>query len=404
MDNIEKLVNFVENGGRLIKGEEPKYGQPFYGDYMKQYILAHYNLGDKVKVTTDRQDYEGMILNIGFRFSLLVSGRKVHKDKRNKKDIVYGDIQSIELIKEKDDSFDLAIVDPDEWKWKNKKADNRICSHEKTESRKHMRSKDCEEFHKVYPDVDFDRSHIIKVSDGCRLYWPFNHNGITAEVFMVRDKDKITPIPCKTGTPFPNKNSYHAYNCKLKDSYPELYLYLPDNGFCYEDVNIVCVWAINTPVGSENSVIKVVNIHHVGKIKPVKDEYNMIFIDMSVCPLLGYGDSLFSETRNADLLTRMMDRDLYIVFELKNDVGLVIKSPEDLEEDEMDKYFAMCTLAVGNYNLQEVVNRIICSQEECSPLVEVFCDIDSEPERYYSSSWRHCRKGFAFKMLSTNCN
>jgi len=400
-DMIDRLVNFVENGGRLHKGEEPKYGQPFYGDYMKQYISAHYNLGDRVKVTTDRQVYEGMILTIGFRFNLLMSGRKVHKDKRNKKEIRYEEIQTIELIKEKDNLFDLAVVDPDEWKWQNEKDDNLMFSHKKTEHSKNKRHRDCEEFHKVYPEVDFDKSHIIKINDGCRLYWPFNHNGITAEVFMVRDEDKITPVPCKTGTPFPNKNSYHAYNCKPKDSYPDLYMYLPDNGFCYEDVNIVCVWTINTTVAEKNSVIKVINIHHVGKIKPVKDERNMIFVDMSVLPLLGYGNSLFNETRSSSLLTSMMNRDLYIVFDLKNDAGLAVKSPEDLEEDEMDKYFLMSAMAISNFDLQEVVCRITRSQEECSPLVEVFCNIDHEPERYYSSAWRHCRKEYEFKMLSS---
>lgn len=403
---IEQLISFVENGGRIRENEEPKFGEPFYGEYMEQILPLHYKPGDRVKIVEKIHDnesktYEGMIIAFGYALKLLVSGRKVHKDKRNKKEIRYVNIQSVEMVKPDDGSFDLSAVDPDEWEWNKirKKEDDTDIWSKKTEQRRNQRLEDEKEFHQVYPGVDFDKSHVIKVSDGCSLYWPFNHKGITAEVFMVRDEDKITPIPCKTGTPFPNKNCYHAYNCKTEGRYPDLYLYLPDNGFRYEDVNIVCVWTINTTISGEDKVIKAVNIHHVGEIKPIKDEYNLIFVDMRVDPLLEYGDSLFTDSQIACLMTQMMNRDMYIVLDIKEDTASMVKVPEELTKEDLEKYLLTSSMAVSGFDLQEVIQRVTDVPEKLFPLVEVFCDIDKEPERYYSSSWRNCREGYQFKML-----
>ena len=39
-----------KNGGRFHKDKEPKYGEPFYGEYMSQYISKNYHPGDKVRI------------------------------------------------------------------------------------------------------------------------------------------------------------------------------------------------------------------------------------------------------------------------------------------------------------------------------------------------------------------
>ena len=402
---VEQLKLFVENGGRLRTNEEPKFGEPFYGEYMKQFLSVHYKPGDRVKLqekvyNNESKTYEGLIIEFGYSLSLLISGRKVHKNKQNKKDIRYDYIKSIEMIKSDDGTFDLSVVDPYQWEWNNNynKNDTDLW-HKKTENRKKQRDEDQKEFHQVYQNVDFEKAHVIKINDGCGLYWPFDYNSISAEVFMIRDNDKITYIPCKTGTPFPNKNSFHAYNCKKNNTYPDLYLYLPDNGFRYENVNIACVWTINTTISEKDTVIKVVNIHHVGEIKPIEDEYNMIFIDMSVCPLLGYGKSLFTNSRDTSLLTCMMNRDLYAILNLTDDTASIVKLPEELDEEKLEKYLFMSVMAINSFELQGVVKYIVNNQEEQFPYVELFCNIDKEPERYYSSAWHNCRKEYQFKML-----
>ena len=398
---LDKIKDFVENGGRLRKGEEPRFGEPFYGDYMKQYLSLHYKPGDKVKLQEvfhngESKTYEGIIISMDYTLSLLASGKTVHKDKRNKKYIHYSFIKSIELIKTDDGTFDLSVVDPDEWNRLKNMEKHKESDDERTESRKKCRAKDEREFHLVYPEVDFKKSHVIKVCDGCAMYWPFKYDEITAEIFMVRDGDKITPIPCKTGTPFPNKNSIHAYNCKEKDKYPDLYLYLPDYGFCYEDVNIVCVWTINTSISGKETTIKKVNIHHVGEISPIKDEHNMIFVDMHIYPLLEHGNSLFTEKR-AGILADMMDKDMYFVIDAIDDNAddaaiLPLKIPANQPNDETEKYLCM---ALGSLvsSLEED------EKEKMVARIETFCSIDKIQERYYSSSWRSCREGYEFKML-----
>ena len=99
-----KLKDFVKNGGRIQKNREPKFEEPFYREYMEQFIDRNYNLGDKVKVIEKRGNsestlHEGIIIKkSNHLFALLTSGKKVYKNKQNKKYISYHCIQAIELI------------------------------------------------------------------------------------------------------------------------------------------------------------------------------------------------------------------------------------------------------------------------------------------------------------------
>lgn len=401
---ITKLIEFVENGGRFHSNEEPKFGEPFYGDYMKQFVKLHYKPGDRVKLQKKGYDndiitYEGIIIALDYILELLISGKRVHKDKRNKKSIPYYFIKSIEMISSDDGTFDLSIVDPDEWSLQNNSNKTVHDTNKETDYSKKKRIEEKNEFNMVYQDKDFNMSHIINVIDGCSLYWPFEYDEIAAEVFMVRDNIKVTPIPCKTGTPFPNKNYFHTYNYMNKNKHPELFLFLPDNGFRYKDVNVVCLWKIKTTISGKNKIFNVVNIHHVGEVKPIKNGYNQIFIEMHTAPLLGYGESLFTDPHDSSLLSSMMNKDMYCILNMNEDIAHPIKLPEDQTKEETEKYLYMASMAVNNFNPLASQRLIANVQDELDPIVELFCTIDKEPVRYYSGAWRYPREGYKFHIL-----
>lgn len=396
---LGEMISFIENGGRLRAGDEPKYGEPFYGEYMQQYINRNYKPGDRVRITTDNDTFEGIILVIDteYRLELLLSGRTVHKDKRNKRDILYRQIQAIELLQKDDGSFDLATVDPLEWEWRQNRG-SIFSDEEELEMDRKRRLVIQKEFQQVYP-VDFAKSHVIYIEDGCSLYFPFDHDKISAEIFMVRDEDKVTRIPCKTGTPYPNKNSYHAYNSKSEGGHPNLLLYLPDNGFRYEDVNIVCVWTIEARISGEkeNTTIKIVNIHHIEEIQQIKEGRNLIFAEMRSWPLLEYGKELFTKTPHP--LEDLMDYDMYFVNDPEDLTTVVIKNPEGQTEGDVNKYICMSTFALNDFfPVDDLPDEIELLGNTSFP-VEVFCNIDKKPDRYFSDHDRKCRETFSFTML-----
>lgn len=119
------------------------------------------------------------------------------------------------MIEPKQDNFNIDEVGPEYWfHWKHDEKDD--CWYEDTESRKKRRMNDRFKFNAVYPDVSFEDSHVIAISDGCSLYFPYYNKSVEAEVYLVQDDANIiVEIPCKVGTPYPNKNSYHAYNFKV---------------------------------------------------------------------------------------------------------------------------------------------------------------------------------------------
>ena len=82
MDIINKLYTFVENGGRLEKGREPVYGEPFYHDYVYQLIKSKYEIGDRLRVESEDGTIEGIMISFcNYEITLLTSGNKVWKRK-----------------------------------------------------------------------------------------------------------------------------------------------------------------------------------------------------------------------------------------------------------------------------------------------------------------------------------
>ena len=114
MDIINKLYTFVENGGRLEKGREPVYGEPFYHDYVYQLIKSKYEIGDRLGVESEDGTIEGIMISFcNYEITLLTSGNKVWKRKNagchsaNTKYVRMYRIKSVELIEKKKPDFDL---------------------------------------------------------------------------------------------------------------------------------------------------------------------------------------------------------------------------------------------------------------------------------------------------------
>ena len=418
---INELMEFVKNGGRIRAGGEPKHGEPFYGEYMKQSLMKKYKPGDKVRVHIKYADYveeytcEGVIIAFDYGIELLTYGKTVYKNERNKRSVPYEIIQSVEMLSDGDGTFDLAAVDKNKWNWLNSYNLNEEVLFKKKEiyttettdvflkrvidEIKEDRKCCKRRFQTVHPDVRFEKTHIIEVRGGCSLYWPFENDGISAEVYMVRDDNRITPIECKTAEIY--DGSYHAYNVERENAFPSLYIYLPDNGFVYEDVNIVCVWTVSTTVFGAPKKIKMVNVHRVGKIRPIKNDCNIIYIDMEHYPLLAHGESLFTESKKASMLEHMMDKDMYILLNTKDENYVVIKRPEDIAEKDVEKYVVMTDMAINKYDPIKIVNKIVgkIENDDVFLFAEVFCNIDKEAEQYYSIPWQKCRSGYPFTLL-----
>ena len=115
MSIIEQLQTFVDNGGRIQTGVEPKYGEPFYGTYIEQKLKKEFHVGNRVHIkikyrSKKREEYDCLILNIGYSFEVLISGKQVWKSKKNKKSFPYYCIEDISLIKKAEENFDIKIV------------------------------------------------------------------------------------------------------------------------------------------------------------------------------------------------------------------------------------------------------------------------------------------------------
>ncbi len=397
---LDQIKNFVKNGGRIRAGEEPVYGEPFYGAYMQQYISANFALGDKVSITTEKT-FDGIIIDIGpYHLTTLTSGRSVHKDRRNKCSEPFSDIKSIELIKKTDGKFDLSVVDPREHERRmnikklKETGEWEEIENKKTWARMERRAELKKQFTSIYHDVDYDSSHVIQIMHGCSNYFPFRCAKVEADLYLILDNGIIKKIPCQTGAPFPNKNSYHAYNYDSKQDDPCLYLYLPDDGTVYENVNIACIWTMHVlDDAGDTWGIKMINLYRIGRIKPISDERNLIPIDMGISPLLGYNTIKDCGT----LLEDMMAKDVYCIMDSPaedndNYEGLhMIKVPEDIHE--------MRSMAKILYKLDKYCGNQPTNDFLISANIETFVTIDKEAYCYYTDSWITCRDGYPYKML-----
>lgn len=391
-DTILKIRNFVKNGGRLRKNEEPRYGEPFYGEYTRKKIESDYQPGDMVQITTNDKISIGIFLEIsGGNVNLLIKGKKVWNSGKNVEKCWIKDIKFMYLLEAKEDAFDMDEVDPlNRYHMGHDYVENdNWCKKPNLE----RRNRDQQQFTKVYPDVDFCNSHIINVPYGCTLYWPFHNEGITAEIYLVYgDGSKVINIPCTVKTPFSNKNSYHAFNYKNPQCDTcYLYTYLPDCHKEYQNINLVCIWKIKTTIRGSLAEIKVIHINHIEKIEPVEDDRNLHFTDMRTTTLVGYGEELFSN--HQWVLEKLMNFDSMFLLESEEDAIIPIK-----ESNNDFTYGLLAHLVYHGFHMQKLLETI-CSENQSTLPVEVYVDKNEVLDGYYSSSWRKCRKEYKFQLL-----
>ena len=397
MDIINKLYTFVENGGRLEKGREPVYGEPFYHDYMYQLIKLKYEIGDRLRIESEDGTIEGIMISFcNYEITLLTSGNKVWKRKNagchsvNTKYVRMHRIKSVELVEKKKPDFDLDVVD--EYKYYHDRNTPKIDWNEKTEIRRKRRELDKANFKEVYKDVPFENSHVFGIIRGCRLYYPFQNEGVSAEIYIVQNNgNHAEKVPCKVGTPYPNKNSYHAYNYNEKGSDCWLYTYLPDEKKEYEHVSIVCVWTVKLRINKKKTDIKFVHIYQIGNINSAQDEYNFHFIDISYAPIFGYGNELLTN-ENSSLMESIMDNDSLFILYQNEDVIRPIKESED---DEVYAFIAQQALA--HFSAKELMEML--SSDNSSLPVEVAVEKEDVLQGYYSSSWKKVKPRFEFTLL-----
>lgn len=396
MDLISKLYDFVENGGRLEAGKEPVYGEPFYPEYMCQLVKSTYEIGDRVQVESENGMCSGVIIALGgYDMTLLISGHKVWKNQQNVKKIPWHHIRSVELSKKRKSDFDINSVDTEAHYQPHTKLYEDGFWEEKTENRRKRREEDKEQFQAACKDVPFEDSHVFCIDSGCRLYFPFKNNGVSAEVYIVQDNGKhAEKIPCKVGTPYPNKNSYHAYNHKDSDGDCQLYTYLPDAEKEYEHVSIVCVWTVKLPVTGKSTNIKFVHIYWAGKIEPTRDEHNMHLTNMDISTICGYGDAVFEKDNNW-LLENIMAADSVFVLYPEDDSIRPIKA-----SDNDDIYGFIAQQALAHFSIRDLLQTMVSDSNQFP--VEVTVEKEVIMPGYFSSSWWRGKQRYEFKLLSQN--
>lgn len=144
--------------------------------------------------------------------------------------------------------------------------------------------------------------------------------------------------------------------------------------------------------------LKCVAIHHFGKILPSKNDENMIIIDLSISPLLGYSTDLFAaHHKHQGVLQCMMDEDLYCILYPNDDSSVIVKQPQIMDSEKLNQLLFYATLGINDFNLQNVLHCLI--KNDWANPVEVFCNIDTEADQYFSESWVLHRKSFEFKKL-----
>lgn len=406
MYTIGKIQQFVENGGRFEKNREPAYGEPFHSDYMEQLVKRDYQIGDKLQVEMDDGViYSGILMNAYWRYiKLIISGNKIWKNKKNLKDIRLENVKTITLVEKRKAQFDMDTVDPMCLYHKSQDEQDRDIDlqwDEKTDSRIRTRNKDKSEFESIYPDVPFEESHVICMIGGSSLYFPFKNNGVKAEIYLVQDNGMdAKKVECKTGMPYPNKNSYHTYNFNGNEYHDcRLYMYLPNAEIEYHDVSIVCVWTVNiTDSDGKDKDIKYVNIYNIGTIEKQTDENNLHFIDMRISPILGFGDSLFTKECSS-ILERIMDKESVFILTEEKESQDGDHSIWQLKSSDNDEIYAFLALqALSHFNAKDMVASLMNSDDDISP-IEVTVNCEDVAQGYFSSSWRNCKEGYKFKLL-----
>lgn len=407
LNTINKLSEFVDNGGRLNKGVEPKFGEPFYDQYRMLTTKRDFSVGDKVSVVysgnmyqdiNDPDEYEwmncekveGIVLAIDiYDLVLLVKGKKVWANRQNVRYLRYTNIVSVGLVEKVSEGFDLQEVAPS-YAENAEKGNGSVADIYGNCDR--VRNRDRERFLSLYPEVSFDDSHVICVFD-CSLYWPFKRERVAVSVYLAEDDGTvISRIPCKigcTGNTFFAGNYYDKEHDDLR-----LLSYLPGVSKQYENINVVCVWTVTTSTDNESLDIVLVDIHHFDKIEPAVDNKNILNFDMRARTYIGYGSDIFKK-ENSSSLVSIMDNNSYFIMDAQEDNAYSVKVTSD---SDIEKYSYLAMLAISDFDLARLLSRAYISYD-MSRNFEV--TVKSEPlaNQYHSTMWRHGEKQYQFKLL-----
>lgn len=376
MDNvIEKLRAYISNGGRFRKGEEPGIGEPFYTDCMVNKIETGCTPGDLIQIETNEGIYKGTMLDLEGTCLILMQGRQVAPDRSNTKNFFVGDIKSVRIIK-KGEPLDRSEVDPHYWIGHTDPAHAEKFWEILRLHDRELRAEDCRHFLGVYPSIAFDGAHVVAVNGGCELYWPFDNDGVSAEVYLLgRDGKEYMKAPCKV-VPCLREGTYHAYNYRNEEN-AWLFAYLPNGSAVYEDVTLVCVWKIKASNNGTVTEKRIISMYTIGEIGSVKDEKNMYFLSMSAIPLMEYGEAIFDHTF---ILEELMSYDSVFLLGDRENGGISITS---VKESVMDTKYAK---TVGRV-LSKVQMNAVTEDQVTGVLVNRADVVDG----YYSSTRWLCR-------------
>lgn len=246
---------FVENGGRTRKEREPRIGEPFYGEYMKQYITKTFHPGDKISVLAYDTIITGTVLLIGPSITIMESIGQ--KKSRKKKTIPYRSIQNIRMYASNENPSDMTNSVPDDT-GKNDLAESKKKAEESEAYSQTMRNASRKDFESIYPDNRFDESYIICVPGGCQLFYPFQKskvNDVKASVFVIAGEEI-------TDTPYPNKNCYSAYN-GLDQMTQTRALYLSSGKLQYHNRECQCCMYMDSHNTSQSEQSRIKDCIHV---------------------------------------------------------------------------------------------------------------------------------------------
>lgn len=219
---VEKLAQFVDNGGLVEKNKPPKPNEPFYDFYIEAMIRnEHINTGDDVIVITiDSESIVGKVIESPTvelcGLYILTSGKRKWKSGKNVRYVSMRRIAHVEKLATAEKSFNILDVNPEYIDVKKDTAENIPVSKEYDENFiKHFKD--------AYPNLRYDEMYSLCIHSN--LYCPFtNADVVKGRVLLLTKDDEMQMISdLKLKHIYPNRNYYDLCD---KQPYSE-YIIIP---------------------------------------------------------------------------------------------------------------------------------------------------------------------------------
>lgn len=357
---LDKLQSFAANGGRFAATQEPKWGEPFYENYMNHVLQRDYAPGDKVRICIKypnsgaSKTYESAtILRFGYNLEILKQGKTVWKDRKNIEHFWYGYVASIELIKKNPD-FDIANVDPQGEKWRQEAKKDDVPDSWEIKHREELK----QQCSILYPDASFEKSVILAIDTHICFPWYFEK--AEAELYVSVPKKNVIHVPVKTGSPWPNKYNIGAYNCSEPYGENAIAMLPADD---YSGAMISCRWKIY----DGEKTYHFIQMGELTTFEMPRKKANVYCINMSVTPI--------------NVLNRDYESNQYSFYESFMDAAAVFKlyPKEDsllsirntVHEDVFTKWIFNANLAFHKYDMKSVLEDL-CDGDDDSINCEVW--------------------------------